>query len=163
MEDKRPQNGFFQANTLLADFGYWAKMPKWTEHEAAAILLGINPNYIFPGALSGRSPPNKHQYDGLLEAARRAATYDRVGKSQTPADWVEWAEHFEHPMPEVLASEVEKWGAPSTHEATIAQLKAKVAALTEQTRQAKQSSPAAAENPNPRERDTMLRISLPWQ
>jgi hypothetical protein len=38
--------GFFQPETVEADFAYWAKMPEWTEREAAALLCGLNPYYV---------------------------------------------------------------------------------------------------------------------
>jgi hypothetical protein len=35
-QDHAPKSGYFQPDTIEADFAYWAKMPQWKEDEAAS-------------------------------------------------------------------------------------------------------------------------------
>ena len=160
---QRPAAGSYQPKSYLADFSYWAKMPNWTDREAIAVLLGVNPHFVDEREeyLQGDAGQYEDQYFGLLRSARRAIEFDQIGTQLRPADWIEWAHRFQYPVPESLASEIDKWGAQSTNETIIADLKAKVIALKNKNRPSGVAQPKNETNAlNPRERDMMLRIII---
>jgi hypothetical protein len=152
--------GFYQPNTYLADFGYWAKMANWTEGEAAAVLLGINPHYVNPreGDLSGEASQYKEQYFGILKSAKRALDAGHLRGYPAPAEWVGWAKQLDFPIPETLVSAVEKWGASSADSALVKELQAKVSALTGEIEALKARQSDTDRELDPRERDTMLKL-----
>jgi hypothetical protein len=98
--------GFFQPETVEADFAYWAKMPEWTEREAAALLCGLNPYYVAklnPDYVADGPPA---AYFGLMELAQRAIIAGLIGRPYTPARWLAWAKKYDHPIPQDLEAEI---------------------------------------------------------
>jgi hypothetical protein len=103
----------FQPPTHQANFEYWAKLTRWTEAQAAALLLGVNPNraemrgridYSFSDALD-------REYAGLLGLTTNASFNGPVIRN-TPQEWIAWAVHMELPVPSILSAAVTKFAPP---------------------------------------------------
>ena len=136
MSENAPRDGYFQPDTLLADFAYWAKMAKLTEEEAASLFLGLNPEFTASDRQSsyGQAKPYASQYLSLRKLANRAADQKQVGYPYTP--WLAWAkEECDIPVPPALEAEIVKWdgasgSAVSADRARITKLQAQIAELT---------------------------------
>jgi hypothetical protein len=112
---------FYQPDTLLADFVYWAKMAEWTESEAAALFCGLNPDYIakldpdYVGSamnrLDLRSDANRLQavYSGFLKLADRQTPVSLVGRirrqSGSPG-----RRNMANQIPPQVEAEIVRWG-----------------------------------------------------
>jgi hypothetical protein len=97
-----------QPDTLEAEFDYWAKMPTWTESEAAALLCGLNP-WFAENEWRTLPPSQEAEYEGLLELARTALHCGGVGWPPRPARWLAWAKKYEIHVPPELEAAVAKY------------------------------------------------------
>ncbi|MGJ0427221.1 hypothetical protein [Methylocystis sp.] len=159
--------GYFQPETSEASFVYWAKMPSWSEEEAAALLLGFNPDFISREASRtyGRAPRHITEYFSLCELTRRASGHRQIPYPQTPARWLAWAKKRDLVLLPKLEAEIVKWDGANgaTVEADgkrVAELEARIAELTAR---GEARSSASTDNVPPvgaRERETMLKIII---
>jgi hypothetical protein len=100
----------YQPDSPDANFSYWAKMSEWNYEEAAAVLVGINPNRLtldqakFRVSISGAA---RDRYKGIRELALRAYS-DIDFQGSPPAKWLEWARKINLPIPVQLEAEVQK-------------------------------------------------------
>jgi hypothetical protein len=99
MSESAPRDGYFQPDTLRADFAYWAKMAKWTEEEAVSLFLGLNPEYTAnDDRISyGQTELYAEKYFSLRKLACRATDQKQVGHPYTPARWL--AKECDFPVP----------------------------------------------------------------
>jgi hypothetical protein len=154
----------YQPDSPDANFSYWAKMGEWNYEEAAAVLVGINPNRLsldeakFRVSVSGAA---RDQYKGICELALRA--YSIVDpQGSPPAKWLEWARKINLPIPVQLEAEVQKLGAVSQpkeedRQASSRQSRGRLSDLEGAPAKAKAMTvqPLAA-----RERESMLKLII---
>jgi hypothetical protein len=108
MATNAPTGGYFQPDTLEADFAYWAKMPLWTESEATNLLLGLNPKFSFikRSRVYGAAQTRSEEYAGLLHLAEMAREHDNIPYPHTPSRWLDWAKNCDLPIPPALEKEI---------------------------------------------------------
>lgn len=157
-EQTPPLTGFYQLNTLAADFGYWAKMPNWSNQEAAALFLGCNPDKLAASfeRSYGEASRVARPYESLLELAERSV--ETRWTDLSPREWIEWAKSRDIPIPTPLDAAVARYeglAAPgkSAESTRIADLESELATL----------KALLAEMPKAigtRERDSMLKLII---
>jgi len=181
--DKFAPREFWQAAIPDANCEYWARMPHWTEEEAAALLLGVNPEIMTNGSDSWEDIVRAHagQYAGILALTRRVTANRQIEPPCTPARWLAWAIALDMPVPEELRQLVDQWDgvgkasedreAESLLRTRIEELEAELAAVQNAHREFVQGLKAdhlaeliaAAKSNQPlgaRERETMLKIVI---
>jgi hypothetical protein len=100
----------YQPDSPNANFSYWAKMSEWNYEEAAAVLVGINPNRLKLDEAKLRvsvTADALSRYKGIRELAIRAYS-DIDFQGSPPAKWLEWARKISLPIPVQLEAEVQK-------------------------------------------------------
>ena len=135
-------NGLFQPAEDNANFRYWAKLAKWTEAEASAIILGLNPDRaprrrLIDSTISDR---DFGEYESLVRLATSASWAGRL-KGSTPSDWIRWAIEFDIPVPPELAEAVAKYAGSKEDLGTTRSVK-------------------LSDDPRPRERESMLKLII---
>jgi hypothetical protein len=104
------RGGYFQPDTLEANFAFWAKMPQWSADEAASLLLGLNPFLMNDHRLLDDGPSQfEDKYHSLSELAWRTLEHRDIEHPYTPARWLAWAQERDLPIPSELAAEIVKW------------------------------------------------------
>jgi hypothetical protein len=100
----------YQPDLPDANFSYWAKMSEWNYEEAAAVLVGINPNRLKLDEAKLRvsvTADALSRYKGIRELAIRAYS-DLDFQGSPPAKWLDWARKIHLPIPVQLEAEVQR-------------------------------------------------------
>src|SRR5687767_12340300 len=86
----------------LSDGGvaFWARMPGWKAREAAALLLGLDPDENLPDS-------ERSRYERLKKLLLRAQKVKQIRMVDRPRNILEWAFANDLPIPEPLKSRVE--------------------------------------------------------
>jgi hypothetical protein len=165
MPESARQAGYFQPNSLQADFAYWAKMADWTEEEAASLFLGLNPDFMADLELTyGAATEYAAEYFSLQNLASRATERRHIPYPYSPARWLTWAKECNLPIPPALEEEILRWdgasgSAVSADRARIVELEAQLAELTAKA-DSGSSGTTVAPSVGTRERDSMLTLII---
>jgi hypothetical protein len=150
------QNGFFQARGQAANFEYWAKQPTWAFREAAALFIGLNPEWAITkeGAIYRDADRYRRELAALIDMVYRAVSILEVHRSARPSQWIEWAKSRGVPHPPELASLVAQWNqAVDPRDEEIQQLRKELGDL--------QAKLSASDKPvSTRQRESMLKLIL---
>jgi hypothetical protein len=92
---------FLGKSPTVSDLEYWARMPGWTTTEAAALLLGLDPDAV----VSEDDVPKVHRFQRVLE---RACQMDLLTNPVAPREFLEWAKSNRIDIPVALEEAVAK-------------------------------------------------------
>jgi hypothetical protein len=165
MPESAREAGYFQPNSLHANFAYWAKLPEWTGEEAASLILGLNPNIMADLELNyGTAAQYAAAYNSLENLASRAIKRQHIPYPHTPVRWLTWAKKCNLPIPPALEEEILRWdgvsgSAVSADRARIVELEAQIAELTAKA-DIGSSGTTVAPDVGTRERDSMLTLII---
>jgi hypothetical protein len=74
------------------DYEFWGRMPGWTIAEAAALLVGLDPDSVSSETGKDALRETKHrQYYQLRRRLKRARKMDDLDDPMRPRDFLEWA------------------------------------------------------------------------
>ena len=94
-----------QAGSVV-DLQYWAQMPGWRVAEAAALLLGLDPDSVTTAKGTNVSEPQR--FVRLKRLMLRAYNMDQLDSPIIPRAFLEWASSNEIPIPKPLLDAVAK-------------------------------------------------------
>ncbi len=97
------------AINLKPNYALWAARPYWKGDEAAALLLGLNPNFIWRnGYFSHEARHYETKVHELSKLTARVASDNSFGRP-TPARWLAWAKRCGITIPAELEAAVAEW------------------------------------------------------
>ena len=146
------------------DYGYWGRMPGWTMSEAAALLLGHDPDRMNPTENRQHEPGSPGwKYKRLHRMLERACEMEKLSDPEVPRVLLEWAENNKIDTPPMLVEkmravvDVRNWRRRySAMKKERDELRAERDALAEELKRVKD------EELDTRERATLLKMILPW-
>ena len=94
-----------QAGSVV-DLQYWAQMPGWRVAEAAALLLGLDPDSVTSAKGTNGSEPQR--FVRLKRMMLRAYNMDQLDSPMSSGTCLEWASSNEIPIPKLLLDAVAK-------------------------------------------------------
>jgi len=93
------------------DYDYWGRMPGWTMSEAAALLLGYDPDGMNPAEDKQHEPGSAAwKYRRLLRVLQRACEMDELSSPEIPQVLLEWARSNKIDRPQLLVGRVRASG-----------------------------------------------------
>src|SRR3954451_17091380 len=85
------------------DYDYWGRMPGWTMSEAAALLLGYDPDRMNPAEDKQHEPGSATwKYKRLLRVLQRACEMDELSSPEILQVLLEWARSNKVDLPQLL-------------------------------------------------------------
>jgi hypothetical protein len=143
-------------------YEYWSKSAYWSLEEAAALMLGRNPQYVNVKALwnVNNAPRLKRAYDELLELLKRARTARQIDYGEGPGTYLVWADRFQIDYPPELKEQVELHGHPLRDWKHLAEEREKQVAALEASADERAAKLRSSDTVAARERVSMLKLII---
>jgi hypothetical protein len=111
-EERADRLEFFSQPDASADFRFWCNLEHWSVDEAAALLLGKNPEKVSSNSLyyTTRGSPFRRAFHELKAKLSRAVEDGKLQKRDTPTNFFGWAERIGVPVPPELSARLEARG-----------------------------------------------------
>lgn len=107
------------------DYVFWARMPAWSMSEAAALLLGLDPETTTP--VKGPAEADRGSahvgYERLRRLMRRARDVGELARLEVPREVIAWAKQNAIPGPELLLEQVTSVSRKGTIRGRLVRLK----------------------------------------
>jgi hypothetical protein len=139
------------SETQPADYEFWGLMPGWTISEAAALLLGLDPDSMSREREDDVTPgTHRWRYRQLRRRLARAQEMDDLDDPMRPQDFLEWAISNKLPVSDTLLKSVK----------TVKKLRNWRVKYFSMKRRRDELAEKLKEDVNPKERTSLLTIIL---
>jgi hypothetical protein len=111
-EERADRVEFFSQPDAAADFRFWCQLEEWSIDEAAALLLGKDPEKVRPSSLynTRHGSPFRRGFQDLKAKLSRAVRDGKLQERDSPSNFFAWAERIGVPVPPELSARLEAGG-----------------------------------------------------